>query len=92
MHDRRVTSKERYLISTLRKRGFTPAQIATIVGRNRSSITRETRRNATRADGGYRPSRRPNGPAAVDRALGGVRASPPRSGRSCMPGCATMES
>lgn len=55
MHYHQITSDERYLISTLRKRGFTPAQIATIVGRHRSSITREIRRNATRADGGYRP-------------------------------------
>ncbi len=50
-----ITSDERYMISTLRKRGFRPAQIAAILGRHRSSITREIRRNATRADGGYRP-------------------------------------
>ena len=55
MSYRQITSDERYLISTLRKRRFRPAQIATILGRHRSSITREIRRNATRADGGYRP-------------------------------------
>jgi transposase, IS30 family len=55
MSYRQITSDERYLISTLRKRGFRPAQIAAILGRHRSSITREIRRNATRADGGYRP-------------------------------------
>jgi IS30 family transposase len=43
------------MISTLRKQGFTPSQIANILGRHRSSITREIRRNATAADGGYRP-------------------------------------
>lgn len=52
---RQITSDERYLISTLRQRGFNPSQTATILGRHRSSITREIRRNATRADGAYRP-------------------------------------
>ncbi len=55
MHYRQITSPERYLISTLRQWGFTPAQTATVLGRHRSSITREIRRNATRADGCYRP-------------------------------------
>ncbi len=55
MHYRQITSPERYLISTLRQWGFTPSQTATILGRHRSSITREIRRNATRADGCYRP-------------------------------------
>jgi IS30 family transposase len=39
----------------LRKQGFNPSQTANMLGRHRSSITRELRRNATRADGGYRP-------------------------------------
>ena len=55
MSYRQITSDERYLISTLRKQGFNPSQTATILGRHRSSITREIRRNATAADGGYRP-------------------------------------
>jgi transposase, IS30 family len=52
---RQITSDERYMISTLRKQGFNPAQTANILGRHRSSITREIHRNATAADGGYRP-------------------------------------
>lgn len=55
MHYRQITSPERYLISTLRQWGFTPSQTATVLGRHRSSITREIARNATRADGCYRP-------------------------------------
>ena len=55
MHYRQITSPERYLISTLRQWGFNPSQIAAVLGRHRSSITREIRRNATRADGCYRP-------------------------------------
>ena len=55
MSYRQITSDERYLIATLRQWGFRPAQTATILGRHRSSITREIRRNATRADGAYRP-------------------------------------
>ncbi len=50
-----ITSDERYLISTLRQRGYTPAAMARYLGRHRSSITREIRRNATAADGCYRP-------------------------------------
>jgi IS30 family transposase len=55
MHYRQITSPERYLISTLRQWGFTLGQTAAVLGRHRSSISREIRRNATRADGAYRP-------------------------------------
>jgi len=55
MHYRQITSPERYLISMLRQWGFNPSQTAHVLGRHRSSISREIHRNATRADGGYRP-------------------------------------
>lgn len=50
-----ITSDERYMISKLRQQGFTQSQMADILGRHRSSVSREIRRNATAADGGYRP-------------------------------------
>jgi IS30 family transposase len=52
---RQITSDERYMISKLRQQGFTQAGIARCLGRHRSSISREIRRNATAADGCYRP-------------------------------------
>lgn len=52
---RQLTSEERYALSTLRKQGCTQAQIARALGRHRSTISREVRRNS-RNDGGYRPS------------------------------------
>ena len=55
MRYRQITSVERYMISKLRQHGVNPAQTAGILGRHRSSITREIRRNATAADGCYRP-------------------------------------
>ena len=50
-----LTSEERYALSMLRKQGHTQAQIARTLGRHRSTISREVRRNS-RKDGGYRPS------------------------------------
>ena len=50
-----LTSEERYARSTLRKQGFTQGGIARALGRHRSTISRELRRNSRR-DGGYRPS------------------------------------
>lgn len=50
-----ITSEERYSVGLLRQRGLTAAAIARWLGRHRSSITRELRRNATRHDGSYRP-------------------------------------
>jgi IS30 family transposase len=55
MKYRQLTSGERYELSALRKQGLTPAAIARALGRHRSTITREIRRNS-RKDGGYRPS------------------------------------
>jgi len=50
-----LTSEERYALSALRKQGCSPARIARVLGRHRSTICREVRRNS-RKDGGYRPS------------------------------------
>ena len=50
-----ITSEERYSLGLLRQRGLRPATIARVLGRHRSSITREIQRNATHYDGTYRP-------------------------------------
>jgi IS30 family transposase len=50
-----ITAVERYTLGTLRRLGYTAAAIARILGRHRSTIGREVRRNATRYDGSYRP-------------------------------------
>jgi transposase, IS30 family len=48
-----ITLAERYTLSVLRKQHFSNAEIARIMGRHRSTIGRELRRNC-RKDGGYR--------------------------------------
>ena len=40
-----ITREERYTISALRKQGYKTSRIATVLGRHRSSIYREIRRN-----------------------------------------------
>jgi IS30 family transposase len=50
-----ITSAERYSLALLRQQGCRPAAIARMLGRHRSSITRELRRNASHHDGTYRP-------------------------------------
>jgi IS30 family transposase len=54
---RQITSEERYTIATLRREGFNAAEIARRLGRHRSTISREVRRNSSRWDGSYRPSK-----------------------------------
>ena len=49
-----LTQEERYLITAQRTCGHSPAQIARLLGRHRSTITRELRRNVTNHDGMYR--------------------------------------
>jgi IS30 family transposase len=49
-----VTYAERYTLALLRQRGLSAAEIARVLGRHRSTIGREVRRNRTRHDGGYR--------------------------------------
>jgi len=49
-----ITSEERYTIAALRGEGFNQSQIARHLGRHRSTVSRELRRNAARHDGAYR--------------------------------------
>ena len=49
-----LTQQERYLIAAQRVCGCSPAQIARVLGRHRSTIARELRRNVTNHDGMYR--------------------------------------
>lgn len=55
MRYHQLTSEERYALSAFRKQGYNQSQIAKALGRHRSTICRELRRNS-RKDGGYRPS------------------------------------
>jgi IS30 family transposase len=55
MRYRQITFEERYTLGLLRRQGLTPAAIARVLGRHRSTIGRELRRNHTRRDGSYRP-------------------------------------
>jgi IS30 family transposase len=55
MKYRQITQEERYTISALRRLGFSQAEIAAELGRHRSSISRELRRNGHPTDGRYRP-------------------------------------
>jgi len=50
-----ITAAERYTLAVLRQQGLRPAAIAQVLGRHRSSIGRELRRNRTTHDGCYRP-------------------------------------
>ncbi len=49
-----ITYAERYTLALLRQRGWRPAAIARALGRHRSTIGREVRRNRAHSDGGYR--------------------------------------
>ena len=49
-----LTQEERYLIAAQRRCGHSPAQMARVLGRHRSTIVRELRRNVTSHDGMYR--------------------------------------
>lgn len=51
-----ITSAERYIISDLRMKGMNKARIGAALGRHRSTIGRELKRNSAPYDGGYRPS------------------------------------
>src|SRR6476469_10481854 len=54
MKYQQVTENQRYIISLLRGEGRSVAQIARSLGRHRSTIDREIRRNKS-ADGRYQP-------------------------------------
>jgi IS30 family transposase len=49
-----ITSEERYTIAALRWLGWNFSEVARYVGRHRSTISREVRRNSARLDGAYR--------------------------------------
>jgi IS30 family transposase len=51
---RQLTSEERYMLAALRRQGLNQSEIARTMGRHRSTVCREVRRNSTRADGHYR--------------------------------------
>ena len=51
---RQLTSEERYMLAALRRQGCNQAEIARALGRHRSTVCREVRRNSARADGRYR--------------------------------------
>jgi len=55
MRYRQITFAERYTLGLLRQRGLAPAAIARILGRHRSTVGREVRRNRAHSDGTYRP-------------------------------------
>ncbi len=57
MSYRQITPGERYMLAALRKQGLNQSQIATALGRHRSSISREIRRNSCQLDGRYRASK-----------------------------------
>ena len=52
-----LTSDERYSLSALRTQRLNQSQIAKQLGRHRSTISRELKRNCARYDGHYRPSK-----------------------------------
>jgi len=54
---RQLTSGERYTLGALQKQGLTQAEIARHMGRHRSTVYRELRRNRCRYDGAYRPEK-----------------------------------
>jgi IS30 family transposase len=49
-----LSSDERYTIAALRWLGWNYSEVASYVGRHRSTISREVRRNSARLDGAYR--------------------------------------
>src|SRR5438034_9432510 len=57
MNYHQLTSGERYSLSALRTQGLNQWQIAKQLGRHRSTICRELKRNSARFDGHYRPSK-----------------------------------
>lgn len=52
---RQLTTDERYHIAAMRRQGLAPTEIGAALGRHRSTIAREVKRNATPYDGAYRP-------------------------------------
>jgi len=57
MNYQQLSAEERFLIAALRSEGDTLPEIARVLGRHRSTIWREVRRNCAPYDGGYRSRR-----------------------------------
>ena len=51
---RQSSTEERYMLAAMRRQGLNQSEIARALGRHRSTVCREVRRNSTRADGHYR--------------------------------------
>jgi IS30 family transposase len=51
---RQLAPEERYMLAARRRQGLNQSELARALGRHRSTICRELRRNSTRADGRYR--------------------------------------
>jgi transposase, IS30 family len=51
---RQLTPEERYMLAALRRQGLNQSEIARSLGRHRSTVSREVRRNSSRSDGRYR--------------------------------------
>src|SRR5687767_4196509 len=51
---RQLSPEERYMLAALRRQGCNQSEIARSLGRHRSTVCREVKRNSTRADGRYR--------------------------------------
>src|SRR6266542_3661971 len=52
---RQITFAERYTLGLLRQCGLSPSAIARVLGRHRSTVGREVRRNGAHSDATYRP-------------------------------------
>src|SRR5919197_1061865 len=57
MSYRQLTPDERYMLAALRKQGLNQSQMARALGRHRSTVGREFRRNCSRPAGHSRPSK-----------------------------------
>src|SRR5215217_4926778 len=57
MSYRQLTPEERYMLAALRRQGSTKSEIARSLGRHRSTVGREVRRNSCALDGRYRVSK-----------------------------------
>ena len=51
---RQLSPEERYMLAALRRQGLNQSAVARSLGRHRSTVCRELRRNSTRSDGRYR--------------------------------------
>lgn len=57
MSYQQITSHERYILAAFRKQGLSIATMANLLGRHRSTIDREIKRNCSPSHGAYEPDR-----------------------------------